>query len=158
MSSGSRSNYNKKTYTFLLFTATWCEACNLLQPLFSDRCEIFKDVANFKTFDIDDNENDQIAIQYKITKIPTIIVINNGKVINCINEHLNETNLDIILETYLDNNFDSLKDTAITKLNKHLKNVMIYNNLHEIKIKPNINLDILKCDDGDNDNTSISST
>ena len=88
INNSNNNRTNNPSITFLLFTAKWCDACQLIEPFFVERGEIFGDVANFKTFDIDDDENDQIAIQYKITQIPTIIVINNGKIVNYINEQL----------------------------------------------------------------------
>jgi thiol-disulfide isomerase/thioredoxin len=86
---------------FLLFTAKWCEACRNIEALFDERSEIFKKKADFLKFDIDEDENDQIAVQYKILKIPTIIVIINNRIANHINDHLNDKNLDIIIKTYL---------------------------------------------------------
>jgi thioredoxin 1 len=97
------------TVTFLLFTAKWCDACKQIEPLFNERSEIFKDKAHFESFDVDEDDNDNIAIQYKIVKIPTIIVIINGKVANCINEHLTNDNLDKIIKTYLSKNYDTSK-------------------------------------------------
>ena len=86
---------------FLLFTAKWCEACSNIEQLFDERGEIFKEQADFLKFDIDEDENDQIAVQYKILKIPTIIVIINGRIANHINDYLDDKNLDIVIKTYL---------------------------------------------------------
>lgn len=86
---------------FLLFTAKWCDACSNIEPLFDERCEMFKEHADFLKFDIDEDENDQIAVQYKILKIPTIIVIINGRIANHINDHLDDKNLDTVIKTYL---------------------------------------------------------
>ena len=108
--------------TFLLFTAKWCDACKMIGPLFEERGDMFKDRANFEIVDIDEDENDQIVIQYKIVKIPTIIVIINGKIVNCIDEHLNDQNLDIVIKTYL---------------TKKIENI----NRRELLINTNINTD-----------------
>ena len=103
---------HKYSIRFLLFTAKWCDACQSIETLFDNRAEMFKQ-ADFKKFDIDEDENDQIAVQYKIVKIPTIIVIINGTIVNCVNEHLNPQNLDVIIKTYLTKSFDNINHRKI---------------------------------------------
>jgi len=114
-----------RSITFLLFTAKWCDACSTITPLFNERAEVLKEKANFNIFDIDEDENDQIATQYKIAKIPTIIVIINGKIVNFIDSsHLNDQNLDMIIQTYLTKNIKDIDrrnildyDTQIISMN-----------------------------------------
>jgi len=107
--------------TFLLFTAKWCDACKMIGPLFEERGDMFKERANFETFDIDEDENDQIAIQYKIVKIPTIIVIINGQIVNCIDEHLSDQHLDIVINTYITKRIENINRLELlnTDVNTH---------------------------------------
>jgi thioredoxin 1 len=106
--------------TFLYFTAKWCDACKCIDPLFEDRTELFGEYAHFEMFDVDEDENDKIAIQYKITKIPTIIVIKNGKVINHINEHITEDSFDVIIQNYLDLTLTKKRDITNTEENTEI--------------------------------------
>ena len=56
----------------------------------------YKSDINLK-IDIDDDDTDYTTIQYKIVKIPTIILIENGKIINYINEQITEDKLDTVM-------------------------------------------------------------
>jgi thioredoxin-like negative regulator of GroEL len=93
----------------------------MIGPLFEKRGDMFKERANFETFDIDEDENDQIAIQYKIVKIPTIIVIINGKIVNCIDEHLSDQHLDIVINTYITKRIENINRLELlnTDVNTH---------------------------------------
>ena len=71
---------NEITTTCLLFTADWCEACKDIEPLFNNKYHKYKSTVNFKKINVDDEDTDYTTIQYKIVKIPTIIIIEDGKI------------------------------------------------------------------------------
>lgn len=76
-------DYGKKQakITVIDFSATWCGPCRRLKPIFEEiEKEYSKDV-NFKTIDVD--ENQQMAIQYQVEAVPTIVFLNKeGKEVN----------------------------------------------------------------------------
>lgn len=85
---------NEIETTCLLFTADWCDACKCIEPLFNKKMNQHKSNINFKKINIDYEDTDYTTIQYKIVKIPTIILIENDKIINYINEQITEDKLD----------------------------------------------------------------
>jgi len=84
---------NEITTTCLLFTADWCDACKDIEQLFNDKNRQYNSAINFKKINIDDEDTDYTTIQYKIVKIPTIILVENGKITNYINEKITEDTL-----------------------------------------------------------------
>lgn len=102
---------NEIATTCLLFTAEWCDACKCIEPLFNKKMNQYKSHINFKQINIDDEDTDYTTIQYKIIKIPTIILIENGKITNYINEHITEDTLDTAIEnSYSNSNLNSNSD------------------------------------------------
>ena len=81
------SKENKST-RFMLFTAEWCDACKDINVLFDNQSKKFIDNAIFEKIDVDDESSDLFTIEYKIVKIPTIVIIANGKVKKYINEQI----------------------------------------------------------------------
>lgn len=56
----------------LYFSASWCQPCYMLGPIM----ESLKEQVNYHKLDID-NEQD-LAIQYKVRSVPTLVLIENG--------------------------------------------------------------------------------
>jgi thioredoxin 1 len=63
------------------FFATWCGPCKMLSPVMDEISSELKDV-NFYKIDVDKNED--VAMEYGIMSIPTIIIFKDGKVVNSI--------------------------------------------------------------------------
>lgn len=60
------------------FTATWCGPCQQLKPLYKEAAKLYAGKAEFYSIDVDANE--ELANQYGIEAMPTIIIIDaNGK-------------------------------------------------------------------------------
>ena len=59
------------------FSATWCSPCRMLAPVLEEVSEELSDV-DFFNMDVDDNQD--IAQQYSIASIPAILVFKNGEV------------------------------------------------------------------------------
>ena len=67
------------TLTIIDFSATWCMPCRLLAPILEQVADTRTDV-NFFNLDIDDNE--EIAKRYRIFSVPTLMAFKNGKVVD----------------------------------------------------------------------------
>jgi len=61
------------------FWAPWCGPCKMVVPLIDEIASERKDI---KVVKINIDENPELANQYNILTIPTIMVMENGKIIN----------------------------------------------------------------------------
>jgi thioredoxin 1 len=57
--------------TVLKFSANFCIPCQRLKPIFDD---VVKDIPDIKVVEIDVEEHPDIASNYKIRGVPTIII------------------------------------------------------------------------------------
>ncbi len=57
------------------FSASWCGPCKALAPVMN---EIKGNFSNVSFHDIDIDENFEIASQYGVRSVPTVIIENNG--------------------------------------------------------------------------------
>ena len=65
--------------TVIDFSATWCMPCRMLKPILERVAEMMPEV-NFFNIDIDDNED--IAKRYRIFSVPTLVCFRKGKKID----------------------------------------------------------------------------
>lgn len=66
---------NKET-VLIDFYADWCGPCKMLSPIVD---EVAKETDNIKVVKINVDETQDIADQYDIMSIPTLVVIKNGQ-------------------------------------------------------------------------------
>lgn len=59
------------------FSATWCGPCKMLAPVLEELSEEMSERINFYNVDVD--ENPELASEYEITNIPAILLLKNGK-------------------------------------------------------------------------------
>ena len=59
------------------FFATWCGPCKMLSPIFEDLSREMSDKVDFAKIDID--RSLEIAQEYRIVSVPTMIIFKNGK-------------------------------------------------------------------------------
>ncbi len=58
------------------FYATWCDPCKALAPIYEDVSKLYTDKVKFMTCDIEDSK---IAMNYKVMRIPTLIIFDKGE-------------------------------------------------------------------------------
>lgn len=57
------------------FSATWCGPCKMLAPLLE---EVSEEMEGIEFYNVDVDENNALAIEYGITNIPAILVMQDG--------------------------------------------------------------------------------
>lgn len=60
------------------FTATWCQPCKILAPLFEQLKTEYNNVS-FETIDVDTNKEQ--TVNYGITSVPTVVIEKDGEII-----------------------------------------------------------------------------
>ena len=65
--------------TIIDFSATWCMPCRMLAPILEQVADKMDNVS-FYNLDIDDNE--EIAKRYRIFSVPTLLAFKEGKVVD----------------------------------------------------------------------------
>lgn len=69
---------NEKGLYLVDFYATWCGPCKMVAPIISEISDTYKDKIKVGKVNVDD-END-LAIKYKISSIPNLILFKDGEV------------------------------------------------------------------------------
>ena len=62
------------------FYATWCGPCKRIAPFISELAEAYDGKVVVGKCDVDENE--ELAAQYGIRNIPTVIFIKNGEIVD----------------------------------------------------------------------------
>ena len=66
--------------TLVDFWAEWCGPCRAVGPVVEDLAKEYNGKVNIGKLNVDENPN--TCLKYKITSIPTILFIKNGKVVD----------------------------------------------------------------------------
>ena len=61
------------------FTAVWCGPCKMLEPIVAQLAEELDGKLKIVKLDVD--ENGDLAIQYQIMGVPTLILFSNGQAV-----------------------------------------------------------------------------
>ena len=61
------------------FWAPWCGPCRMVVPLVE---EIAKERSDIKVVKINVDEGQELAMQFGVMSIPTLVVMKNGKIVN----------------------------------------------------------------------------
>ena len=68
---------NHKGYALVDFWATWCQPCRMMAPVLESAEQQLGDKINFVKVDVD--EQQQLAAEFDIMSIPTLVVFKAGK-------------------------------------------------------------------------------
>ncbi len=68
---------NYKGYALVDFWATWCPPCRMMAPVLESAEQQLGDKINFVKVDVD--EQQQLAAEFDIMSIPTLVVFKDGK-------------------------------------------------------------------------------
>ena len=60
------------------FTAVWCGPCKMLEPVVVELANEWSDKVKVVKLDVDTNPN--IAMQYQVMGVPTLMLFNNGEI------------------------------------------------------------------------------
>ena len=79
----NEKNYKEKTEKGLVvvdFFANWCGPCRIMSPILED---VQKDMGEkVKIYKVDVDESENLARQFGIMSIPTILIYKDGEIVN----------------------------------------------------------------------------
>ena len=80
----NKNNFNQEVLNsdkpvLIDFWAPWCGPCRMVVPLVE---EIAEERSDIKVVKINVDEEQELAMQFGVISIPTLVVMKNGKIVN----------------------------------------------------------------------------
>ena len=96
----SKANFNEKTNSadqvvVVDFFATWCGPCKMLTPVLEKAAD---ELTNIPFYKVDIDEEMELANQYKIMTVPTLLFFKGGKLVFQNSGVINRKQLESMLE------------------------------------------------------------
>lgn len=96
----SKANFNEKTNSadqvvVVDFFATWCGPCKMLAPVLEKAAD---ELTNVPFYKVDIDEEMELANQYKIMTVPTLLFFKGGKLVFQNSGVINRKQLESMLE------------------------------------------------------------
>lgn len=81
------------------FWASWCGPCKMIAPIIEELSEEYSGKAEFGKVNVDDNP--QLSSKYRVLSIPTLLVFNNGTVVETLVGFRPKQELKALIEKYI---------------------------------------------------------
>jgi len=69
---------NQDKHVLVDFFATWCGPCKMQAPILDEVKNRLGDQVSIIKIDVDQNQ--QVAVQYQVRSVPTLIIFKNGEI------------------------------------------------------------------------------
>ncbi len=89
----------KEKLILIDFHADWCGPCKMMMPIMTQVANDYRD--KLTIFKIDIEKNPDVALEYRVLSIPTILVFKEGKLTGKIEGATTKAAMDMKLKKYL---------------------------------------------------------
>ena len=86
---------NSEVPVLVDFFATWCGPCSMLSPIIEEIAN--ENVGKLKVCKIDIDQNEELAMKYRVSSIPTVMFFKNGKNVDSFVGYRAKTDIDKII-------------------------------------------------------------